>query len=177
MHPAAAPRAGRPQPQRLPAAGHGGGRLPAGPGARIAAWRSSRRPPSPSGTDPCAAASPRRPHPTRKWAVTGSPGCRREHRPPRLRQAGGLGPVPATPPQDVPPTPAEPPGSAATTRRPTARRGERPSGGGGGWNGGRGPAARHAGSGSSRPPSRSCRGGALDYNSRHAARLPRAGRG
>lgn len=81
MHPAAAPRAGRPQPQRLPAAGHGGGRLPAGPGARIAAWRSSRRPPSPSGTDPCAAASPRRPHPTRKWAVTGSPGCRREHRP------------------------------------------------------------------------------------------------
>lgn len=61
--------------------GHGGSRLPAGPGACIAAWRRHRRPPSPSGTGTDPAAAPRRPHPTRKWAVTGSPGCRREHRP------------------------------------------------------------------------------------------------
>lgn len=61
--------------------GHGGGRLPAGPGACIAAWRRHRRPPSPSGTGTDPAAAPRRPHPTRKWAVTGSHGCLREHRP------------------------------------------------------------------------------------------------
>lgn len=144
-------------PTRLPAAGHGGGRLPAGPGARIAAWRSSRRPPSPSGTDPTAA--PRRPHPTRKWVVTGSPGCRREHRP---RQPRGLGQAP--PPRDGPTTstggarreggrhPA--PHSAAEEAKALWRLEEGREGGRGvGGMAAAGPAAGHSGSGSSQSPS------------------------
>ncbi|XP_041335138.1 annexin A4 isoform X2 [Pyrgilauda ruficollis] len=117
--------------------GHGGGRLPAGPGARIAAWRRHRRPPSPSGTgtDP-AAAAPRRPHPTRKWAVTGSPGCRREHRPrasascrARPRRPGLCRPVPLrsvpgcrAPECPVPQPPERPPPHSAEGGGAGARR-------------------------------------------------------
>lgn len=140
--------AGRPacrSPSGCPAAGHGGDRLPAGPGARIAAWRSSRRPPSPSGTDPAAAAAaPRRPHPTRKWAVTGSPGLPAGAPPPRLRQHGGLGSAPAAP--GCPPSSSSPPhrrnnpgGRPVTPNSAARRRGERPFAGrgtGGRRNGG-----------------------------------------
>ncbi|XP_074415237.1 uncharacterized protein LOC141731897 [Zonotrichia albicollis] len=155
-------------------AGHGGGRLPAGPGARIAAWRRHRRPPSASGTrtgtDP-AAAAPRRPHPTRKWAVTGSPGCRRERRPrasasgrARPRRPGLSRPVPSrsalsrdVASRDVP----------SRSPRSAPRCGTRGSGGSARWR----RRARHAGDGSSPWPAEGGPCGGGDYKSRHTARL------